>query len=420
MSSAEGGLIELRRRTAMLDAVAYAATKLVAGANWRNEVTELLGRLGQATDMSRVTLFEVHPDAQGHLVQSCRHDWAEEGLQPLCNDPRNHNMPLADEGPPGSLGDWSLRRQRGEVVQARLSDVTGLTREVFLAHGTLSFLSVPIHVNGEWWGFLGFDDCRSEREWTSAEVGVLRTAAALLAAAIERERADAQLKASEAKRVRLQRYFPPNMIDELIESGRGLDEARKQTITVLFADIWNFSRTSARLKPEKLIALLREYLGFVEEAVFAHGGTLDKFLGDGVMATFGTPHAGPNDAGNALACASAIAESARRWNRQRSDAGLSPLKIGIGLHHGEAVLGDIGSEKRMEFAVIGDTVNIASRIQEATRQLDLAILASGDVIHAAQAERNLKPLMGFRNLGEHMLRGRSGKIALWGKAAERR
>jgi class 3 adenylate cyclase len=351
-------------------------------------------------------------------VQSCRYDWAEEGLKPLCTDPANHNMPLADEGPPGTFGDWSLRRQRGEIVQARLSDVKGPTRETFLAHGTLSFLSVPIHVGGQWWGFLGFDDCRTEREWTSAETGVLKTAAALIAAAIERERTDALLKASEAKRIRLQRYFPPNMIEELIESGRGLNEARKQTITVLFADIWNFSRISARLKPEKLIALLREHLSFVEKAVFAHGGTLDKFLGDGLMATFGTPHAGPNDAGNALACAAEIAESAQQWNQSRSDAGLMPLKIGIGLHHGEAVLGDIGSERRMEFAVIGDTVNIASRIQEATRQFDLAILASGAVIQAAQTERNLKPLMGFRNLGEHMLRGRSGKIALWGKSAE--
>lgn len=418
MSSGEHALSELRRRTAMLDAVAYAATKLVAGVSWWAEVSEFLARLGRATEMSRVTLFEIHPGAEGHLVQSCRHDWAEEGLEPLCNDPRNHNMALADDGPPGSLGDWSLRRQRGEVVQARLKDLTGLTREVFLRHGTLSFLSVPIHAGGQWWGFLGFDDCRSQREWSSAEVGVLRTAAALIAAAIERERADASLKASEAKRVRLQRYFPPNMIEELMRSERNLDETRKQTITVLFADIWNFSRISARFKPEKLIGLLREYLGFVEEAVFAHGGTLDKFLGDGLMATFGTPHAGPHDAGNALSCAATIAESARQWNQKRSDAGLTPLKIGVGLHHGEAVLGDIGSEQRMEFAVIGDTVNIASRIQEATRQFDIAILASGDVIHAAQAERNLKPLMGFRDLGQHMLRGRSGKIALWGKAAE--
>jgi adenylate cyclase len=164
--------------------------------------------------------------------------------------------------------------------------------------------------------------------------------------------------------------------------------------------------------------LLREYLGLVEEAVFAHRGTLDKFLGDGLMATFGTPQAGPSDAANALACARAMTEAVVHWNVRREHRRLAPLRIGIGLHHGEVVLGDIGSAQRMEFAVLGDTVNVASRIQEMTRKLDIAILASDAVIKAALDEGGEKAIAGFEDKGLHAMRGREGSIHLWGKAAE--
>jgi PAS domain S-box-containing protein len=539
-------LVDAERRLGMLDAVAYAATRLVAGAEWRDHVGDFLARLGQATEMSRVTLFEVHAGPDGYRVQTCRYDWAEPALAPLSTDPRYQNMPLSDDGNPGNLNDWSKRRERGEIVQATLAETTGYTRDVFVEHGTLSFLSVPVMVDGKWWGFLGFDDCREERVWSEAEIHVLKTAAALIAGAIERERASEQIRLSEEryalaargsndglwdwdvasgrtffspriyevmglepgslgediealigafiaadadylramlkhkfarredsfdiecrfeaksggrrwfvmrglivydgdkprrvvgglrditrrmevqkalseterKRANLARYFSPNMVSDLMQSGGRLTEARSQIVTVLFADIWSFSRVSARLSGNDVMSLLREYLGLVEKAVFAHGGTLDKFLGDGLMATFGTPEAGPRDAANALACARAMTEAVVRWNLRRQERKLQPLRLGIGLHHGEVVLGDIGSERRMEFAVLGDTVNVASRIQEMTRKLNIAILASDAVIGAAKKAAGREAIQGFHNMGHQSLRGRGGTVRLWGRAAE--
>lgn len=192
-------LVDAERRLKMLDAVAYAATRLVAGAAWRDQGGDLLARLGLATDMSRVTLFEIHPGRGGERVQSCRYDWAEPGLAPLSRDPRYHDMPLSDDGVPGNLNEWSRRRERGEIVQATLRETSGYTRQVFLEHGTLAFLSVPIMVDGKWWGFLGFDDCKEERVWSEAELHVLKTAAALIAGAIERERASEQIRLSEER-----------------------------------------------------------------------------------------------------------------------------------------------------------------------------------------------------------------------------
>ena len=132
-------LAELARRSAMLDAIGYAATQIVGGADWRAGVQELLDRLGQATGVSRVTLFELHHGPDGRLVESCRYDWAEPRLARLSDDPRYANMPMVDDD--GVIDDWTLRRQRGEVIQALLRDLTGYTRQVFLEHGTLSFVS---------------------------------------------------------------------------------------------------------------------------------------------------------------------------------------------------------------------------------------------------------------------------------------
>jgi adenylate cyclase len=227
---------------------------------------------------------------------------------------------------------------------------------------------------------------------------------------------EAQHKLDEAERMRanLSRYFSSNIVESLMQKGGKLNEASTQNVTVMFADIWGFTAVSAKMPGKAVIGLLRDYLGLAERAVFSHGGTLDKFLGDGLMATFGTPTPGPDDAANALACARAMADAVVKWNAKRKAQGLVPLRIGIGLHCGEVAVGEVGSERRMEFAVIGDTVNIAARIQEMTRELDLAMLASDAVIAAAGPEA----ASGFRDLGEQAIRGRGGSVRLWGRAAE--
>jgi class 3 adenylate cyclase len=408
-------MAELTRRTAMLSAVAYVATRIVAAAAWRDVVPDLLERLGQATLMSRVTLFEGHRDPAGKPVQSCRYDWAEPGLAPLSSDARYQDMPLLEAD--GTLDPWTERRMRGEIIQANLSELTGYTRQVFLEHGTHAFLSVPIMVSGQWWGFLGFDDCHSERQWSTAEIDVLKTAAGLISGAIERERAEQLAHDAEYRKAKLARYFSPNMVEEILSSGGRLHETRTQTVTVLFADIWGFTRASSLLPDVKVMALLREFLSVVEDAVFANHGTLDKFLGDGLMATFGTPWVGPQDATNALRCACQMADRVAAWNEARAAANLPKLYIGIGIHRGQVVLGDIGSERRLEFAVIGDTVNVANRLQEITRSFQLAIIASDEVIAAARAETGVATRGVFRDLGLHELRGRDGRLKLWGRAA---
>jgi class 3 adenylate cyclase len=230
--------------------------------------------------------------------------------------------------------------------------------------------------------------------------------------------AQKQLQEAEFRRARLARYFSPNMVDELMHTPGDLRRLRSQTVTVLFADIMDFTRLSAGAPATELVSLLREFLGLAEEAVFSHNGTLDKFLGDGLLATFGTPRTGPRDATNAVECAVAMMNRVVGWNARRRARGLDPWLIGIGLHTGPVTLADIGSERRMEFAVLGETVNLASRIERMSRRLGIAAVASGQVIDAVRGEGGESSLAGFHDFGAHRLRGVAGKLRLWGRAAE--
>jgi adenylate cyclase len=223
---------------------------------------------------------------------------------------------------------------------------------------------------------------------------------------------------AEAQRARtnLARYFSPNLVQELSGADEALAEGRSQQAAVLFADIVGFTSLSERLPPAQTMALLRGYHARMTEAVFAHGGTLDKFIGDEIMATFGTPKPGPRDAANALACARAMLKVIAGWNEQRVRDGESPIRIGIGVHFGTVVLGDIGAEQRFEFAVIGDTVNVASRLERLSRDVNAAVVASDSLVRQVRRELGAAAeplLLDFVSSPAHELRGRREAVDIW-------
>ncbi|MEP4195079.1 MAG: adenylate/guanylate cyclase domain-containing protein [Aliishimia sp.] len=188
----------------------------------------------------------------------------------------------------------------------------------------------------------------------------------------------------ERERSNLSRYFSPNMVEELSQNDDPLKQTRSHDVAIVFVDIKGFTRFAADRSPEAVIATLREFHGRMEAAVFAHGGTLDKFLGDGLMASFGTPIPSDDDTQRAYKCVRAMVSSAQVWNAGRKGKGEPELDISIGLHVGPVVLGDIGGN-RLEFAVIGNTVNIASRIEGLTRVLDVSLVISDEIYQTLEA-----------------------------------
>lgn len=219
------------------------------------------------------------------------------------------------------------------------------------------------------------------------EVLSILIVAGIVALAVARAR-DLALREARAagERANLARYFSPNLVEVLAGDRVSLSEVRAQEAAVLFIDIVGFTRMAEAMSPTEVIALLREFHGRVAAAVFAHSGTLNKYVGDAVMATFGTPRRGRHDASDALGACLAIVATLEAWNRTLAQRGSAPVQAGIGAHWGPVVLGDIGDARCVEFAVLGDTVNIASRLERATRELEAAMVVSEALIGRAAEE----------------------------------
>lgn len=247
------------------------------------------------------------------------------------------------------------------------------------------------------------------------EIVVFLIVAVTLALAVRRSN-DLLIRhaAVERERGNLARYFSPNVVTELCKHDEPLKQVRTQDVAVLFVDIVGFTAFTDARTPEEVVQTLREFHGLMEQEVFRHDGTLDKYLGDGLMATFGTPFAGARDASNALRCAQAMIAAADRWSAQRSASGEPPMRVSFGLHYGPVVLGDIG-HTCLEFAVIGATVNAASRLEALTRTLDCALVASHDLVSRAKLElgNTAETFASLIAREPQPIRGLERPIAIW-------
>lgn len=216
-----------------------------------------------------------------------------------------------------------------------------------------------------------------------------------------------QMERLRAERDRLVPYVPEPVLDDLAAPTLG---GREAEVTVMFSDIRGFTSLSQELAPAAVVQFINRYLAEMNEAATAHHGVIDKFMGDAVLFVFGLRDPSRNHALDGLECAEDMLRRLDRFNQTWISEGHEPIRIGIGLATGHAVHGNIGTATRMEYTVMGDVVNTASRIEALTKELDVPLLvaeSSHDMLPEA-ARRRLTPI------GQRKLRGRAQETTLYG------
>ncbi|MBM3646405.1 MAG: adenylate/guanylate cyclase domain-containing protein [Alphaproteobacteria bacterium] len=198
-------------------------------------------------------------------------------------------------------------------------------------------------------------------------------------------------------------HVSPAVVDRLLAHQTDPPSETRE-VCVLFLDIRGFTAMTRTRPAAETVALLNDFFAEMIEVVDRHGGIINKFLGDGFLAVFGTPLEDPEAAANALAAARAMLEAVERWNGERPRL---PLRVGIGIHMGEAVTGTVGSPQRKEYTVIGDTVNLAARLEQLTKETGSQLLVSSTV-HRATAGAG-----GATDLGPLPIRGYDQEVRVW-------
>ena len=193
---------------------------------------------------------------------------------------------------------------------------------------------------------------------------------------------------AERTRQRFGAYVSEEIAQEAIDAEEITLGGRRQPVAVLFSDLRGFTSYSEHVPPEQLIAELNNYLGAMVAVIREEGGVVDKFIGDAIMVVFGIPKPGPDDARRAIRAAAAMQSALVEHNVARASAGKPPFAHGIGVHFGPAVAGHVGNAERLQYTVVGDVVNVASRLESATKSAGASVLISAAAVEAAEGDRH--------------------------------
>jgi len=273
-------------------------------------------------------------------------------------------------------------------------------------HQIKSAMCVPLWSGEKIVGVLQVDSPFHAGTFNEGDLDLLTALANFAAVAVERLRNAKMAEFERQVRGRLERYHSPAVIESIVRSQSeevapgGVKQAE---VTVLFADLAGFTALSEKLSPEEVSSILEGYFTHAVEAIFEEGGTLDKFIGDCVMAFFGAPVAQPDHAQRAVRAALKILAALDTWNADR-EAGHEPaLSMRIAINSGPVVVGDVGSNRRVDYTVLGNTVNVAARIEAYVGE-------AGEITIAGETNRLLEGKIPTEPLGSFQLKGLETKI----------
>ncbi len=262
-----------------------------------------------------------------------------------------------------------------------------------------SAMCVPLWNREHVIGALHVDTPLKAGTFTAEDLDLLTALGNFAAVAIERARLQGRIEREERIRERLSRSHSPAVVEEIVsESPGAIEKVRTRPVSVLFADIVGFTTLAETMQPEALSNFLSTIFNFGADAVFAQGGTLDKFIGDAIMAFFGAPIPQADHPRRAVAAAARMIEEVTGWNAVRASRGEAPVALRIGINTGNAIVGDIGSDRRVDYTVLGNTVNVAARLEE-------HVAGPNEIIVGEETARLAGDEFAFDSLGEVRLKG---------------
>jgi adenylate cyclase len=279
------------------------------------------------------------------------------GGQPL------ETMPLSQ-----TVLNQAIADRKAILSEDTFSDGRFGAAESIVALAIRAAMCVPLIYEDAIFGVMHVDTRTVEHSFTPKDLQLFSTIANQTAAALKNASLVQEIKRESETRARLGRLLSPNLVEEVV-SGK-LDMTRgggRRRAAVMFTDIRSFTSMSERMTAEEVTAMLNEYFEVMVELVFDCGGTLDKYLGDGMMALFGVPKPNEDAAAQAVRCGLEMQLALRSLNRTRHARGEPPIEMGVGINFGEVVWGGLGSRRTMDYTVIGDVVNTASRLCSAAK-----------------------------------------------------
>ncbi len=300
-----------------------------------------------------------------------------------------------------------MRERVALITYDALSDNRLSGGESIRLHQIRAAMCAPLWSGERIIGVVQLDSPFRVGAFNERDLDFLTAVANYLAVAVERIRFARNAEFERQVRSRLERYHSPALIEQVLRegAGEGLSRPRATVATVLFADLVGFTAFSETAPPEEVSDLLEAFLSRAVEAIFAAGGTLDKFIGDCVMAFFGAPVPQADHALRAVRAAVAIQRALAAWSRERQELGQAAFQARVGINSGPVVVGDIGSHRRVDYTVLGNTVNVAARLE--------GVAPPGEVVLGPETHRLLAGAIPTEPLGSFQLKNLQQRLEVY-------
>ncbi|HET7706345.1 MAG TPA: adenylate/guanylate cyclase domain-containing protein [Thermoanaerobaculia bacterium] len=348
-------------------------------------------------------IFKYLPVERGLIILFDEEGVPVPKLTKFMDDADAHDIPISR-----TILKMVAEQQVALMTSNALEDARLLGGKSIAIHGIRSAMCVPLWNRQHVIGAVQVDSRIHIGRFTEEDLDLLTALANFAAVAIERAQLSEKIEHERKIRSKMERYHSPAVIDEIVRGVVSADgeEIRNREVSILFADISGFTTVSETKAPEEVAEFLSHFFSCAVESIFAYGGTLDKFIGDAVMAFFGAPIPQDDHADRAVLAGLMLQRLVGDWNAERAKQGLAEVKIRVGINSGPAVVGNVGTEKRVDYTVLGSAVNIASRLESGVAKPGQLVIS----------QNTLDRTMGSfetESLGEFALKGLQQKMPVY-------